>query len=199
MGQGRICRSKTGSDKGYTLVEVLITVFVMGLILLIVNIIIVSLVRVSFDTDTRIQVRQGLDFALEVVRRNIKSGEPGYTCLVQNPVEDARDDFPNAIYLQMAEGSRAVVFFVRRDEETESGVLTARWSDGATSSDVMLTSPHEVTLTEYDVVVTPNPDTGTAEVIITLTASSVHRGATGNPLVSGVTKQEIILTRHAEL
>ena len=202
----RPCSPKGAVESsGYTLVDVIVTVFIMGTILLVVNVILISLVRVSYNTDTRIKVRQGLEFALEVTRRNSKSVEPGEISVVSNPAcGDAGDPncdaYPEALWMRLSESDSYVTFYVEMDSDADDfGVLKAAWVRDEVESTVHLTSSADINVKSYDVDVIPDPESGTTEVLVTITAASAHMKSPTEPLIDNVIKQMTILTRNSEL
>lgn len=191
-------RKHAHDQAGYTLVEVLVTMVIMGMILLVVNVILISLVRVSYNTDTRINVRQGIEFALEVMRRNVKSSEPGQISLV---TKDTEDPFPTMLRVKLAESNATVTFYAQDvcDGEDICGALSALWEIAGETSVVSLTSPSDLNILSFDPVVTNIAETGTSEILITVTASSTNIAHSGDPVVPLVSKQVTILTHTSEL
>lgn len=183
-------------ENGYTLIEVLITVVIMGFILLVVNVVMIAIIRISYDTDARIKVRQGLEFSLEVMRRNVKSSDPGMIEIIGWPVDVPTGD---ALWLQIPESEETVTFYLEPDPVTNNGVLIAEWQGTAGTRTVFLTSPQDINVESFTISINPDPTSGTSEIVLTVLASSVQLRTPTQPLVDNVTKQATIITRYRDL
>lgn len=191
-------------SEGYTLIEVLITMFILGLIILVVNIVFIALVRVSYRVDVRMKVRQNIEFALEMVRRSTKSAKVDDLSIVGNPSSSCGStpepwcaQYSEALKMKISETSEYVTYFVEQEPGTEIMVLKASWeNEGYTAR---ITSDIDMTIDDFDLEIVDISETGGKEILVNMVASSVQMETTTEPLVSGVFKQEVIITRRGQL
>ena len=124
--------SVANSERGYTLVEVLVTMVILSMILLVINMVLITMIRVSYNTDVRIKMRQGVEFAFEVMRRNVKSTDPGN--LQKKEVSDGVG-IAEAVTFRLSGGSgEQVVFYLEGNAlGTDNNALTAVWSGDVVS------------------------------------------------------------------
>jgi prepilin-type N-terminal cleavage/methylation domain-containing protein len=191
--------SGTGlEESGYTLVEVLITMVILGMILLVINLVLIAMIRVSYNTDVRIKMRQGIEFAFEVMRRNAKSTDPGTM-----KMGSGNGTAGSLVLFLPSENGEEAVFFLEEDSETDNGVLKAAWTtETATGKEVRtvcLTSPDEIDVKDFDVVVSNSKAGGTTEVVLTVTADSMNRRNSGEPLIEDLVYQTTIVARYREI
>ncbi|MBN2100326.1 type II secretion system protein [Candidatus Dojkabacteria bacterium] len=194
-------RNPETKEEGYTLIEVLLTIFIMGMILLLVNVILISLIRVSYDTDARMKVRQGVEFSLEVIRNNIKSASPA-TIRLKNAGSDVVEcttthDNPQdcELHMSLAEEGAEIVF--SRIEEQGKGRLRATWT--SSNQYINLTSLEDIDVKSVMFSSNRNDVTGTVEIIIIVQADSSKLRSGGDPIVEDFYKQATIITRGQEL
>lgn len=212
------------NNHGYTLMEVLLTMIIMGMILLIVNVVMIAIIRTSYTTDTRIKMRQNMEFSVEVFRRTAKSSES--VTIIPNPsttvgcgvdFDDAAYPFHEATQLMLEGGLDSVIFYVDQAPSPSpisncKPVLKAMWNIGGNSHVVNLTSPSEVALqpdptsrcgisanSGFDVSLTVDTRTRLTNIIMTLTADSAQEKSAGVPVVGCVVKQVSILRQPREL
>lgn len=192
-----------GRYPGYTLVEVMITMFILGIIILIVNIVFISVVRVSYRIDARMKVRQNVEFSLEVIRRNIKSARTGSIEVIPNPLEGVAGDcsvpvnrnlpdcqsYPDALKLNIAESNKEMVLYVTyAGNDNDSGVIKVL-IDG--TRQMWLTSVDDVSIDRFEVQKQSLGAEGT-EILVLLEASK-------EPYVERFVKQDAIILRHERL
>lgn len=178
---------KNKTSEAYTLIEVVVTIFIMGMVLLIVNIVLISLIRVSYDTDSRMKIRQGVEFTLEVIRDNIKSSDPGTIPEVENEEE---------LSFSLSESGEQVRFAY--EELDEIGMIRVYWDDG---SYINLTSPEDIDVQPggFEIDAKRDFDSGTVEVIITIRADSTRKKGNGEPVVKDFYKQISVVSKGQEL
>jgi prepilin-type N-terminal cleavage/methylation domain-containing protein len=174
-------------ERGYTLIEVLITILIMGMILLMINVVLMSLIRVAYDTDARMNIRQDVEFSIEVIRRNLKSASPSQITV---------DDDGN-INLEIAGDGGEVTFSRLETGDDNTGYIQAHWIDR--DRRINLTSKDEVNVTNFDVDYNINDASGTGELILTIEAQTVQKKTNGDPVVSDFFKQVSIVTKGKEL
>jgi len=177
-----------GGQGGYTLIEILITIFIMGMILLMVNVVLIALIRVAHDTDARLKTRQGVEFALEVIRRDVKSADPA-TIEVVDPAD------PDTLTLNLSQSGQSIIFS-REVDVNDKGIIRADWGGGDYTN---LTSAEDIDITSFVVDVNQNDFSGTVEIIITVRANSARNKSGGEPVVKDLYKQITIITRGQEL
>jgi len=217
---------KQNEDRGYTLIEVLVTIVIMGTIILVVNVVMISIIRVSYTTDARIKIRQNVEFATEVFRRAARNAE-----IVDHVPTPAKADgcgdpadplspmyqYGTAFQMTLGGGSDTVIFYADKDESANpllncKTVLKARWNVAGEQWDVFLTSPSEAVLnddpdldcnfwptTGFSVQREENEDTGTIDIILNITADSAMEKTPGEPVVDCVIKRVSVLKRPSEL
>ena len=173
----------------------------MGLILLVVNVVLVSLIKVSYDTDSRIKLREEMEFGLEVIRRNAKSSRPGSVTVEEDLDELDGEKFHSddkKLIMDLAEVDATVTFHLQGGKD--DGYLVAEWTIGGNPGQVVvLTSSDDINVKDFHVTLAYNPNNGTTEITITMTADSVRRGAHGEALIKNSRKQSVIFTRHSEI
>jgi prepilin-type N-terminal cleavage/methylation domain-containing protein len=192
-----IAPGSSEGEGGYTLVEVLITMVILGMILLVVNLVLIAMIRVSYNTDVRIKMRQGIEFAFEVMRRNSKSTDPG-TMREGSGIGTA----DSLIFFIPGAEAEEVVFFLEQDivGTENNGVLKAVWTiNGNVSRTVSLTSPEEIDVKDFDVVVSDSKTGGTTEVVLTVTADSMNKRNSEEPLIENLVYQTTIVARYREI
>lgn len=177
----------TSDQDGYTLIEVIITIFIMGMILLVINVVLIALIRTSYDTDARLETRQGIEFVFEVIRRDLKSANPA-------TIEVSDSD---TLRLNLAESGQNITF----SREVVDGVdgkgwIRADWGNGDYTN---LTSVEYINIKSFDVVVNRNDISGTVEIVVTVEADSAHVKNSGDPVVKDFYKQTTIITRGQEI
>lgn len=190
---------------GYTLVEVMMTVFIMGLVLIMVNMVLLAMVRATVEADSRMKIRQGIDLSLEVMNRNIKSSEP-QNMILQNRdgqggwVECSMGQQCDRVVVALAESSWTVAFYMEEDGE-EIGVVKAYWLNSLTGYEYIsnLTSFTEMDVGRFDVQARRDLDSGTTEVVLTIEADSLGRRANGDPIVDDYYKQRIVVAKGMEI
>jgi prepilin-type N-terminal cleavage/methylation domain-containing protein len=189
-GQSLTVNSGAIEDEGqlaYSLIEVLITIVIMGTILIIVNAVLISLIRVSYDTDVRMGIRQEVEFALEVMQRDIKSADP------------VTLDNTGGLEMNLSGSGEPVVF---QERTTVEGVtyLCVMWPKrGGSGRSVYLTSPEMTDIEEFDITLHRNDFSGTVEVLVTIKADSVQKRVNGDPVVDDIYKQISIISRGQEI
>jgi prepilin-type N-terminal cleavage/methylation domain-containing protein len=180
-------------DEGYTLIEVLITMVIMGFILVVVNMVLVSLIRVSYDTDVRMNVRQDIEFALELMRRDVKSADPTVW---------GASNVGKSSYLDLVmAGSGEEVSFVcaNCNKDDDIGVLSVIRGTGPDGRRLNLTSAEDTDVQSFNVELARDDFSGTVEILITIEADSVQTKTNGDPVVKDVYKQISIITKGQEL
>lgn len=195
MENRSIIDTESGRENGYTLVEVLITMVVMSMILLVINMVLVSMIRVSYNTDIRLKMRQQSDFSLEVMRRTVKSTDPGNLMKVEKYDQEA-------IQMKLPGSGQEVLFYrgeYAMDDDTVHGVLKANWSDDGGFREVFLTSPYDMDVKLFEVDINDSAIAGSTEVLIKITADSANKRNSTEPLIKDQVVQTTILTRYKVL
>ncbi len=172
-------------QEGYTLIEVVVTILIMGMILIMVNMVLISLIRVSYDTDARMNVRQDVEFGIEVIRRDTKSADPAQISATPS----------NQLDLVLSGSGERIRF--RIIQKDGIGTLRSEWLDR--NRYINLTSPEEVDVEEFNVSYYHDSSSGTGEIIITIRADSVQKKVNGDPVVDDFYKQVSIITKGQEL
>ena len=168
-------------QEAYTLIEVLITIVIMGMILLMLNLVLVTVVRTANETDARIKIREGVEFALEVIRRDIKSAN----------TESVNVSGAGGTTLNMTlTGSGDTVTYTRVD--TGSGYAIQAEREGVL---IHLTSVHDLSVTELTFQLVEHPLSGTSTIYVTVTADSAGKKRDGTPIVPGFIKNAAIITK----
>jgi prepilin-type N-terminal cleavage/methylation domain-containing protein len=175
----------SNGQEGYTLIEVVVTILIMGMILIMVNMVLISLIRVSYDTDARMNVRQDVEFGLEVIRRDTKSADPAQISATPS----------NQLDLVLSGSGERIRF--RIIQKDGIGTLRSEWLDR--NRYINLTSPEEVDVEEFNVGYYHDNTSGTGEIIITIRADSVQTKVNGDPVVDDFYKQVSIITKGQEL
>jgi prepilin-type N-terminal cleavage/methylation domain-containing protein len=181
-------------DEGYTLIEVLITMVIMGFILVVVNMVLVSLIRVSYDTDVRMNVRQDIEFALELMRRDVKSADP----TVWGASNLGKRSNLDLVMAGSGEEVRFVCAGCSEDDES-IGVLKVIRGTGPDGRSLNLTSAEDTNVRSFNVELARDDFSGTVEILITIEADSVQTKTNEDPVVKDVYKQISIITKGQEL
>lgn len=194
-------------EDSYSLIEVVMSIFVMGFVLMVINLVIISLVRISYDTDSRMRVRQGVEFALEVVRREIKSSDPASVDIQLNGQSVTsctdREDINNIVdcklLLTLSESGEVLTFDV---DELKTGKEKVRylkldWSDRGRTTH--LTSTDDMNVKEVTYSLQRHPLSGSTELTITVLADSRMKRSNGDPVIQDFYKQAKIISRGTDL
>ncbi len=192
--------NKKDNQEGYTLIEVMITVVIMGLILIMVNAVLIAMIRTSQETDARIKIRQGSEFSLEVIKRNVKSAD-AMGIEMWNLNEGGEridcDTGPcDGFTAPLTDSSLEVSFFMEDDDE-EIGAIKAEWVDTGNGSTraLNLSSRAEFDVDEFYVEMSTDEQSGTTLVIVTVESDSISKKRGGDPVVDDYAKQISIVTR----
>ncbi len=172
-------------NEGYTLVEMLITVVILGFILLLVNVVLISIIKVAYNTDAKIKVRQGIEFTIEAIDRDVKSANP-----------DSVIGSGELLTVDLTESGQQVQF--TREVVNNIGVAKATWGEGPSAKIVYLTSPSQINVKSMNFTVQNDPDTGTRIVNVQITADSVKKNSNGTPVIQNFLKEAAIVTSKTE-
>lgn len=160
----------------------MITMFILGMILLLVNVVLISMIRVSYRTDAKIKVRQGTEFALEVIDRSVKSANPESITVDENVLD-----------INFSESNMHVQFL--KEDIEDVGVIKAVWG----ARELYLTSPSLMDVNEFTVSMISDPETGTRRVSINITADSIYKTSDNVPSVQGYHRQGDFVTSRSEI
>ncbi len=191
------------SEDGYTLIELIMTIFIMGMMMLIINIVLIAILRSSARSDTSIRLRQLVEFGFEVIERNAKSSEPNSLCIAQyNEIPDVwectGEVSGDAIRMSVLGSDQIVVFYMDKNEE-EIGVLKAFWTEGDEISEVFLTNSGELDVESFEVDLSHDYESGTHEIIIRILCDSITRLEAAEPLVNDMLRTVTIVTKGKEV
>jgi hypothetical protein len=182
-------------------VELIITIFIMGMILLIVNIILIAIMKSSVRSDTSIRLRQLVEFGFEVIERNAKSANPGSLCIVEKNDDNwecVNEVSGNAVRMTVLGSEDSVVFFVE-DNDDGIGVLKAYWAGDTDETITYLTNSGEIDVEEFEVDISHDYSTGTHEIILRIVCDSITRLKGTDPLIDNMLRTATIVTKGKEL
>ncbi|MEA3357068.1 MAG: type II secretion system protein [Patescibacteria group bacterium] len=175
-------RVQSGQE-AYTLIEVLMTIVIMGVILLMLNLVLFTVVRTANQTDARMKIRGGVEFALEVIRRDIKSAN----------TESVNVSGAGGTTLSMTlTGSGDTVTFTRV-EDSDSGYYAIQADRNG--QEIHLTSVHDLDVTGLTFQIVVHPASGTSTVYVAVTANSAGKKQDGTPIVEDFIKNAAIITK----
>lgn len=190
-------------EEGYTLIELIMTIFIMGMMLLIINIVLIAILRSSARSDTSIRLRQLVEFGFEVIERNAKSAEPNSICISRydeiNEIWDCTGDVSGGAIKMSIMGSDQIVVFYVDENEDEVGVLKAFWTEGDETSEVFLTNSGELDVESFEVDLSHDYESGTHEIIVRILCDSIVRLEAAEPLVNDMMRTVTIVTKGKEV
>jgi prepilin-type N-terminal cleavage/methylation domain-containing protein len=196
---------ETSNEEGYTLIELIMTIFIMGMILLIINIVLIAIMKSSARSDTSIRLRQLVEFGFEVIERDAKSSNPGSVCIAQlhevsgEDVWECVDEVSgNAVKMTILGADSSVVFFVE-DNDDGIGILKSYWTGDTDETTTYLTNSGEIDVESFEVDISHDYATGTHEIILRLVCDSITRLQGADPLVNDMLRTATIVTKGKEL
>lgn len=87
--------TKSEKYEGFSLVEMLITIVIMGMVMLIASITLTTLIKISTVSSNKTRVRNETEFVLELVRRTVRNSNPA-DVMIYNSIDarmyDSEDD-----------------------------------------------------------------------------------------------------------
>lgn len=97
---------KLGSKyESFSLVEMIITIGIMGMVMVIASITLTTLIKVSSVASNKARVKNETEFVLEYVRRNVRNSDPSdvyiyktYDIRVYNPIDNILEDYDNKTF-----------------------------------------------------------------------------------------------------
>lgn len=82
--------------EGFSLIEMLITIVIIGMVILISSVTLTSLIKVSTVSSNKIRARNESEFVLELVRRTVRNSDPS-DVYIFNSLGDRKFDYKNNI------------------------------------------------------------------------------------------------------
>ena len=80
--------------EGFSLIEMLITIVIIGMVMLISSVTLTSLIKVSTVSSNKIRARNESEFVLELVRRTVRNSDPS-DVYIFNSLGDRKFDYKN--------------------------------------------------------------------------------------------------------
>jgi len=206
-------RFEDEGSEGFTLVELLMSLAIMGMILFVINVILISVLKSSARTDTSVRMRRQIETGFEVIERNVKSASPSSICIArrsQNDVWECTNEISgDAVMMTIMSDIKASVVFYREEEEDpifvldeKIGVLSSHWiiytANGSSvdyTADTYLTNLNEMSVEKFEVDLLSESKTGTFQVILRMISDSSDRIGTYNPLVNDMFSTINIVTK----
>lgn len=123
-------RKKT--NKGFTLLELLISISIISIIVLTFSTIIMSSIRGNTKNDKDISALNIAQSEIEVVRKQIKDGKTSFKnseneTLKTNSISDSIEDTENIYYKDVDGKSFEVKFYISKNDEHSGGNLYKLW------------------------------------------------------------------------
>jgi prepilin-type N-terminal cleavage/methylation domain-containing protein len=139
------------SEAGYTLIELILTIFIVGIILTTASVMLVALVRTSQRIDTRRNIRQDLELALEVMKRDVRNSDPSLSLIECDPVVEyqlspnaagqSSSANPSELDLVLTNSQATVRYSIEQDQNDSTYSLKRDFiKDGQTTTSYLTSS-----------------------------------------------------------
>lgn len=191
---------KTTNESGYTLVELLITIFIVSIILVAVSSMLVTMVKTSIRVDARRQLRQDMELSVEVFRRDVRNSvtaesfkdcDPGATYqLFSTSSQNA-----TSVSLLLTNQQENVVYTVEKDKQNNIYSLVRTYGTGSNKAKVYLTSP-EVDIKSFEIKCTKLLSENKF-LLVTIIADSKSTDTDG-PIVKDLTRYSGVTIRNLD-
>lgn len=89
---------KKDKYEGFSLVEMLITILIMGMVMLIASVTLTTLIKISTVSSNKTRVRNETEFVLELVRRTVRNSNPA-DVMIYNSVDARAYDSENDVVI----------------------------------------------------------------------------------------------------
>lgn len=110
---------KNNKYEGFSLVEMLITILIMGIIMILSSTVLTTLIRVSIVASDKIRARNESEFVLELVRRTVRNSDPSEVYIFYSEGDGGR--FYDSEDHAMVSGDVQGVTYATTVEENEIG------------------------------------------------------------------------------
>lgn len=189
-------------DDGFSLIELIMTIAIMGMILFIINVILIAITKSSARSDATIRLRQLLEFGFEVIERNAQSADPDSICIAQynellDQWECSSEITGDAVRMSVL-GSGGYVVFYLEETDDEIGILKSFWEDDE-STVTFLTNSGEIDVESFEIDIAHDYSTGTHEMIVRIVCDSITRLEGAEPLVDDMLRTVNIVTKGKEV
>lgn len=191
------------NNEGFTLIELIMTITIMGMILFIINVILIAVMKSSVRSDTSIRLRQLIEFGFEVIERNAQSADLDSLCISEinsltGEWECTSEVSGEAVMLSVLGSTDDVVFFLEETED-EVGILKSYWSGDSTETTTFITNSGEIDVESFEVDIAHDYATGTHEIIVRIVCDSISRLEGAEPLVNDMLRTTTIVTKGKEV
>jgi prepilin-type N-terminal cleavage/methylation domain-containing protein len=140
-------------EDGYTLIELLITIFIVGIIMLAISSLLIQMIRISQIADVRRSIRQDLEVSLEVMRRDLRNADPALSVTSCNPNDSlslVSATTPDTLDIVLSNGLEDITYAVESPTGSTVKYLTRTYDNDGTPVKVYLTS-EETDITKFDI------------------------------------------------
>lgn len=211
----KIKSKKVGSviqeERAFTLVELLMSLVIMGMILFVINVVLISVLKSSARTDTMIRLDNYIETSYEIIERNVKSAEPSSLCIAE--YNETGEDWEcngeasgNAIMMNLLSDLKTTVVFYFEEDEDGTGILKSYWIKYNAQREVILpntttylSNPSEIDVETFEVDIALNNNTGIHQVILRTLSDSIDMIGVDDPLINDMLRTANIVTRGKEI
>ena len=178
------------NEQGYTLIELLITIVITGFILIAATSMLILIIRTTQRADARRIIRQDMELALDVLRRDIRNAEPSISlpeCDPSNPYAllDETGLGTDSLNITLTSGTESVIYQGEVNEEFDVYTFSRLYTNESGETTSYLTSP-EVNLKKISIICTPLSK-GNKFLLIEISAESVAE-LNGEKIVEDLTQ-----------
>lgn len=203
--------ARDAREFGFTLIELIMSLAIMGMIIFVINVILISVIKSSARTDTKIRLGNYIETAYEIIERNVKSAEPSSICIADyNESEELwycvkGETTGDALMMNLLSDLKTTVVFYYEKDENDVGILKSYWikynSDGDITSitTTYLSSPGEIDIETFEADVAVNYQSGIHQVILRTLSDSIDNIGIDDPLVNDMLRSVTIVTRGKEI
>jgi prepilin-type N-terminal cleavage/methylation domain-containing protein len=214
---GNLKRNKSDIDLSgsrregaFTLIELIASMAIMGMILFVVNVVLISVMKSSARTDTTIRMGNYIETGFEIIERNVKSSEPSSLCIAEYneaiPEWECTDEVTgDALMMNLLSDLKTTVIFYFEENENEVGILKSYWIKYNASGDdesrivTYLSSSSEIDVVEFQVDIAFDDNTGTNQVILRTLCDSIDSIGMDDPLVDDMLRSVTIVSRGSSI
>ena len=196
--------SKT--EEAFTLIELIVSMVIMGMILFVVNVVLISVMKTSARTDTTIRIGNYIESGFEIIERDVKSAEPSSLCIAKysetREVWECTDvESGNALMMNLLSDLKTTVVFYFEETEDGIGILKSYWvkydanRDQVSETITFLTNSNEIDIETFEADIMVDNNSSVNQVILRTLSDSIPTSAVIFFLVNDLLRSVTIVSR----
>jgi len=202
--------SRKAHEFAFTLIELIVSMAIMGMILFVVNVVLISVMKSSARTDTMIRMGNYIETGFEIMERNVKSAEPSSLCIAEYSEagevwECTGEESGDALMMNLLSDLKTTVIFYFEENEDEVGIMKSHWikydanRDVVSESTTYLSSSSEIDIVTFEVDIALDNNSGTHQVIVRALSDSIDLVGVDDPLVDDMLRSATIVSRGSSI